>query len=113
MKILLITFSLLIIGCDFNRKVRLPSSEVTKEIEVKVRDLGIRIKSIDELKVLAQLSEPDATHFQQRMRELKSSYNRTSSLIKDSYKDEGKRELELEYRNTLAIWDYIVFNFPI
>lgn len=93
--------------------MRLPSSEVTKEIEIKILDLGKRIKAIDEKKVLTKLSEPDSTHFQQRMRELKVSFNRTSSLIKDNYKMGEKKELELEYRNTLAIWDYIIFNFPI
>lgn len=113
MKILFITLSLLITSCDFRRPVQLPKVNTSQEIEVKVRELGLQIKTINELEIARKLNQKDASNFHARLKELITNYNKTSSLIKREYEDDEKDKLQLEYRKTKEIWDYIVFKYPI
>lgn len=113
MKFLLVILSLLVIGCEGKRSAQLPKVEVTTALEIKVKELGLRIQKIDEKEVITKLDEQKALDFQQRLQELRKSYNKTSVLVKENYQDGDKEKLKLEYDKTEGIWDYIVFNFPI
>lgn|GEM_PF-3827016 len=117
MKIVLLSIigilSLFINGCDYHRKVNIPGADASKEIEIKVRELGIKVNNIDEEKILKILGKEDSVYFKQRLRELKINYNRASSLIKDDYQKGDEEKLEVEYFKTKVIWDYIVHKYPI
>ncbi len=101
------------IGCESKHSVVLSDIEVSNEIEAQVRELGISINKINEKSVVSKLNLQDASNFQQRLKELKISFNRTSSFVQANYKKDEKEKLKAEYNKTKTIWDYIVFNFPI
>lgn len=115
MKRLILVMSFILIGCDSNRVLKIPviSQNSLNEINTKVRELGFKIKNIDEEKVLSKLERDEAFKFRKRLRKLKKNYNKTSNLIRENYKLREKEELELEYSKTLTIWNYIVKNYRI
>lgn len=113
MKILFISLILLLTGCDPKPQVMLPQEEISNKTELKIQELGIQIKKIDEQKITKKLNPQAASDFRQRLEELIKNYNKTSALINENNKQPDREKIELEYAKTKAIWDYIVLNYPM
>ncbi len=83
------------------------------EIEKKIKRLSIKVKNIEEKRILKSLTKSEKVEFLNRLEELKMSLNKTILKIKEHYGPGEERELRASYNSTHEIWDYVVEKYKI